>query len=163
MQLQIFCSANPGYLTSNIHYIKINHSLRNLKMASTGPWDAPSSCFIMCHVPCPSWPPLAFMTIMTFMTHGNAIFDILESHAFQKYSTLQHFKYFLFVICVFVYLCILHLIHGNVILDILESHAFQKYSTCWVLSLSLSLQNLKNLKKLKKWVAAAALRISIRP
>ena len=68
------------------------------------------------------------------------------------------FKHFVFVylrICVIVYLCILHLIHGNVIFDILESHAFQKYSTCWVLSLSLSLSNLKNLKNLKKWVAAA--------
>merc|ERR1712218_212169 len=63
------------------------------------------------------------------------------------------FKHFVFVylsICVIVYLCILHLIHGNVIFDILESHAFQKYSTCWVLSLSLSLSNLKNLKNLKK-------------
>ena len=30
-------------------------------------------------------------------------------------------------ICVFVYLCILHLIHGTVIFDILESHILKKY------------------------------------
>ena len=33
-------------------------------------------------------------------------------------------------ICVFVYLCILHLIQGNVIFDILESHAFKSTCTC---------------------------------
>ena len=49
----------------------------------------------------------------------------------------------------------MYLTHENIIFDILESHAFQKYSTCWVLSLSLSLSNLKNLKNLEKWVAAA--------
>ena len=76
------------------------------------------------------------------------------------------FKHFVFVylrICVIVYLCIFHLIHGNVIFDILESRAFQNYSTCWVLSLSLllslllSLWNLKNLKNLKKWLAGSLL------
>ena len=50
----------------------------------------------------------------------------------------------------------MNLTHGNITFDILESNAFQKYSTCWVLSLSLSLSNLKNLKNLKKWVCAAA-------
>ena len=74
---------------------------------------------------------------------------------FKNIAHVGSFKHFVFVylrICVIVYLCILHLIHGNVIFDILESNAFQKYSTCWVLSLSLSLSNLKNLKNLKKWL-----------
>ena len=102
-----------------------------------------------------------------YLTHGNIIFDILESHAFQKIQHMLGLSSTLYLcICVFVYLCFLHLIHGNVIFYILESHAIKKYSTClvfealctcWVLSLSLSLQNLKNLKNLKKWVAAADL------
>ena len=37
--------------------------------------------------------------------------------------------------CVFVYLCISHLIHGNVIIDILESRAFKKYRFFLVLVL----------------------------
>ena len=83
----------------------------------------------------------------------------LNPMLFKNIAHVGSFKHFVFVylrICVIVYLCILHLIHGNVIFDILESNAFQKYSTCWVLSLSLSLSNLKNLKNLKKWLAAAA-------
>ena len=86
----------------------------------------------------------------------------LNPMLFKNIAHVGSFKHFVFLylrICVIVYLCILHLIHGNVIFDILESNAFQKYSTCWVLSLSLSLSNLKNLKNLKKWV----LRISISP
>ena len=62
------------------------------------------------------------------------IFDILECHAFQKYSTCWVLGLYL-CICVFVYLCVSHLIHGNVIFDFLESHAFEKCSTCWVFSL----------------------------
>ena len=85
----------------------------------------------------------------------------LESEEFEKSEKVALLRIsispFVYLrICVIVYLCILHLIHGNVIFDILESNAFQKYSTCWVLSLSLSLSNLKNLKNLKKWLAAAA-------
>ena len=94
------------------------------------------------------------------LIHWNVIFDILESHAFKNIAHVGSLKHFVFVylrICVFMFLCILHLIHGNVIFDILESHAFQKYSTCWVLSLSLSLSNLKNLKNLKKWLRAGSL------
>ena len=48
---------------------------------------------------------------------------------FKNIAHVGSFKYFVFVylrICVFVFLCILHLIHGNVIIDILESHAFKK-------------------------------------
>ena len=47
---------------------------------------------------------------------------------------LKHFVFAYLRVCVFVYLCILHLIHmyGNIIFDILEPHAFQKYTTCWV-------------------------------
>ena len=62
-----------------------------------------------------------------YLTHGNIIFDILESHAFKNIAHVGSFKHFVFVylrIFVYVYLCILHFIYGNVIFDILESHAF---------------------------------------
>ena len=39
-----------------------------------------------------------------YLTRGNIIFDILESHAFQKYSTYRVFL--VLFICVFAYLCI---------------------------------------------------------
>ena len=48
---------------------------------------------------------------------------------FKNIVHVGSFNHFIFVylhICVYVYLCILHLIHRNVIFDILESHAFQK-------------------------------------
>ena len=47
--------------------------------------------------------PMSTMSMST-MSHGNVIFDILDPHAFKKYSTWWVFQALL--ICVFVYVCI---------------------------------------------------------
>ena len=51
-------------------------------------------------------------------------------------------------ICVFVYLCISHLIHGNVIIDILESRAFKKYRFFLVLETSPEFWQMSNMEYL---------------
>ena len=75
-------------------------------------------------------------------------------------------------ICVFVYLCISHLIHGNVIFDILESHAFvlfiwkyqasiisvnNLYRTLNIRSSNIKYQNLSNIEyhPIKYWILKA--------
>ena len=60
-------------------------------------------------------------------------------------------------ICVFVYLCILHLIHRNVIFDILESHAFQKYMLGrFTFTFTLEFEEFEKFEE-KKWPCAGSL------
>ena len=57
-------------------------------------------------------------TFMTFMTHGNVIFDILEPPAFRKYSTcwvLQKFEKPYIILRKFVPRCVVNVIHAKVL------------------------------------------------
>ena len=49
-----------------------------------------------------------FMTFMTFMTHGNVIFDVLEPRASRKYCTC-------WVLLKFVDACVVNVIHAKVL------------------------------------------------
>ena len=56
--------------------------------------------------------------LMTFMTHGNVIFDILEPPAFRKYSTcwiLQKFEELCTILKKFVHVCIVNVIHARIL------------------------------------------------
>ena len=61
---------------------------------------------------------MTFMTFMSFMTYGNVIFDILEPHAFRKYSTcwvLQKFEKPYIILRKFVPRCVVNVIHAKVL------------------------------------------------
>ena len=56
--------------------------------------------------------------LMTFMTRENVIFDILEPHAFRKYSTcwvLQKFEASCRILKKFVHACVDNVIHAKVL------------------------------------------------
>ena len=58
------------------------------------------------------------MTFMTFMTHGNVTFDILEPPAFRKYSTcwvLQKFEESCKILKKFVHAFVVNVIHAKVL------------------------------------------------
>ena len=58
------------------------------------------------------------VTFMAFMTQGNVIFDILEPHAFRKYSTcwvLQKSEEPCRILKKFLQSCVVNVIHAKVL------------------------------------------------
>ena len=60
--------------------------------------------------------PMTFITFMTFMTHGEVIFDILEPPALRKYITcwvLQKLEKPCRILKKFVHTCVVNVIHTH--------------------------------------------------
>ena len=101
--------AHAGFLNRNCKLVaKIINLITKSKngVPSRGPRDAPTLWLIRRHE---SW-------VMTFMTQGNVIFDILEPNAFRKYSTcwvLQKFEEPCRILKKFVHACVVNVIHAK--------------------------------------------------